>query len=737
MYTSSFAWLFCYRLYYNQQIQKGNFTHMEQESCVSNLKNILNQQNLLPDSLPILLSILDQSLPVTTAHLRSIHNISQRQILYCIHRDIDRILELFKLKLICKSKVGIFVDGDAAVKRRLRTYLQEFNEITHREKPHERQNHILALLLRNERSLSLNSLISIFRLSTNTLLKDIQRVKTFSEIQQIRICWNRKNNYHPIGTEIDIRETYISCIFSIFPTFFLAEICNQSYSNFQGDSNFLFGDGVNHLFSMNLKTYWDTLVRCSRKYKLDLSEHSLVEMSLYLDITMNANSNNNFVDKCPEILIDDKNEQDLFEKIAKDIAFSVNLSLRSPFSQNEIEWLARKVERVVSLDTTLNMAQLGNKKNELIELTVSISNDIASFAAKYLHPQMHVDEILIQGLINSIGNYLHNRNHKQLSNHHQHSEIRNLYPYIYRVSSICRNRINEYYKLPLPEELTMEICKHLIAALDRVSTSKSLVKDVVLISNDETDAILFEARLQREYPQFLIRKIIRRENLSRSDHVLLSADLILTNVKIPFLGTRATVVSPLVTEVDKRVINRSLFPAMRELVEPSQGFGKLPSLAEVLTPDNIQLIDTVHNWRAAVFESTSMLIKKDMVEPNYRNAIIDGIERYGSYMVTWPGVALLHARTSDGAKKLAVSITIINQGVNFGNALNDPVRICIALSTIDNISHLRILQELNYIFSDNQNVLKQFINTPIHKIMAMIRDNCRNFYFIGGSVKGL
>ena len=149
---------------------------MKKEVTSVQLNRILEEWDLLPESIPLFLSLLNQFLPVTTAYLGSIHNITQRQILYCVHRDLSRISENLGLKLICKRRFGIFLEGDIAVKRRAYLYLQE-QPYTHIEKPFERQQRLLAILLRGVRRQTKSSLMRCCNLSEITLLNDIKQIK--------------------------------------------------------------------------------------------------------------------------------------------------------------------------------------------------------------------------------------------------------------------------------------------------------------------------------------------------------------------------------------------------------------------------------------------------------------------------------------------------------------------------------------------------------------------------------
>ncbi|MDF2505666.1 PTS sugar transporter subunit IIA [Clostridium sp.] len=53
-----------------------------------------------------------------------------------------------------------------------------------------------------------------------------------------------------------------------------------------------------------------------------------------------------------------------------------------------------------------------------------------------------------------------------------------------------------------------------------------------------------------------------------------------------------------------------------------------------------------------------------------------------------------HARPEKGVLYIGLSIVTLKEPVIFGNKKNDPVKIVISLSAIDQTSHMKVLQEL-------------------------------------------
>ena len=144
----------------------------------------------------------------------------------------------------------------------------------------------------------------------------------------------------------------------------------------------------------------------------------------------------------------------------------------------------------------------------------------------------------------------------------------------------------------------------------------------------------------------------------------------------------------------------------------------------ILTEDTVEVNVEVSDWEEAVRTAGNLLYKNGYVEACYVDSMVDIVKAVGPYIVLLKGVALAHARPSQGAKKIGLSLITLKTPVNFGNADNDPVSLVIALSAVDNSSHLELLGELSQIFGDEEGMeelakasTKQELLDRIHKIV--------------------
>ena len=124
-------------------------------------------------------------------------------------------------------------------------------------------------------------------------------------------------------------------------------------------------------------------------------------------------------------------------------------------------------------------------------------------------------------------------------------------------------------------------------------------------------------------------------------------------------------------------------------------------LKKLLTPDVVQVIPQVKDWREAIKIACQPLIDKGCIEPRYVDAIYKSHEQIGPYYVLGPGIAMPHARPEEGVNQLSLALTIIEKGVEFGADENDPVKLLIVLAATDNDSHINAIVKLAELF-DNQ-----------------------------------
>ncbi|UDN34740.1 PTS sugar transporter subunit IIA [Proteus sp. NMG38-2] len=145
-------------------------------------------------------------------------------------------------------------------------------------------------------------------------------------------------------------------------------------------------------------------------------------------------------------------------------------------------------------------------------------------------------------------------------------------------------------------------------------------------------------------------------------------------------------------------------------------------LKTLLTPDVVQVVPSVSDWREAVKVACQPLVDKGCVEPRYIDAIYKSHEKIGPYYVLGPGIAMPHARPEDGVNQLSLALTIVEQGVEFGADENDPVKLLIVLAATDNDSHINAIMKLVELFDNDKDIQTLFNAKSKADVLAVINN---------------
>jgi len=129
-------------------------------------------------------------------------------------------------------------------------------------------------------------------------------------------------------------------------------------------------------------------------------------------------------------------------------------------------------------------------------------------------------------------------------------------------------------------------------------------------------------------------------------------------------------------------------------------------LSDYLGTDNVEINVEVDSWQQAVEEAGKLLLKKDLIEPDYIEAMQQMVEENGAYIVISPGLALPHARPEDGVVEKGLSCITLKEPVKFGHPQNDPVQVVIGFCAVDDSSHVEMMSGLANFLTDKKEALK-------------------------------
>ena len=118
----------------------------------------------------------------------------------------------------------------------------------------------------------------------------------------------------------------------------------------------------------------------------------------------------------------------------------------------------------------------------------------------------------------------------------------------------------------------------------------------------------------------------------------------------------------------------------------------------------IQIIDSVSDWKEALYLACRPLIADQSINPEYLEAIYKATEKLGPYYVLSPRIAMPHARPDEGVNRNALALLVIKSGVAFGSEENDPVNIVLLLAAHDSNQHIEMIMSISEFFCNDDDV---------------------------------
>ena len=141
-------------------------------------------------------------------------------------------------------------------------------------------------------------------------------------------------------------------------------------------------------------------------------------------------------------------------------------------------------------------------------------------------------------------------------------------------------------------------------------------------------------------------------------------------------------------------------------------------MLEKILDGNIQIIDSVIDWKESIKIAGKSLLEKNIITGNYIKAMIESIEKLGFYVILRDNLAMPHARPEEGAISTGVSLLKLNNPVYYGDS---KVQLVFVLATKDANSHLETLMQLMELFQDDESIEKLINSKDYNEILEVIK----------------
>ncbi len=144
-------------------------------------------------------------------------------------------------------------------------------------------------------------------------------------------------------------------------------------------------------------------------------------------------------------------------------------------------------------------------------------------------------------------------------------------------------------------------------------------------------------------------------------------------------------------------------------------------LEDIIKESYIQFDVEAKDFEEAIRISMTPLLEDEAVDETYVEEIIRIYKTTGPYIVLTKHIALPHAPSSSGAKKVALGFTRLKHSVISGNESNDPVCLLFGLSAPDSDSHLEILAQLVQVLSDEEAIKELYLAKTPKQVINILK----------------
>lgn len=577
---------------------------------------------------------------------------------------------------------------------------------------------IYLMLFTGEEVHSIYCFEDLLKISRNTALSDIKKIKEKIKTFQLEIVYERSKGYFIQGDEQKIRAVALNYIFQLFKDIDIKTL-------------------VFDLFNLEteIKLLKDKLLYSSRKYDISLMIGQVGEVSCFIYLLAFRNKNYD------ESL---SNELVVFLEVNQQMTQFCELSLEGfDFSDEDKKYISYLLAGISQRSYLEDDTRCKKIFNDFLLMFQSVSanqiiNDQQLNRRLYEHfvPMLYREKYFL---------FLDN-------------PIIEKYMDKYRELFLLVKKALHFLTPYIGHEISDTEVGLIVVNIESLLANKrkplySIPKALIICPNGTSSSIILKEELKKIFPTIqFIRTTSVSDFLSQTNK---NYDLIFSTVPIE-TEEKIYIVPPLLSDEEQLYIKRRVekdfdlpvmtFPEEQELkkilekkcrlsdqdleeiaadlfklMTDNRSRGESPMLSELMTKEMIQFSDEKLSWQEAIIKCAEPMVNKQYVEPSYVTAMIEKVKEFGAFINIGPNFALPHARPEDGVNETSMSLLKLSEPTYLLDDEKHPVKMFISLASIDNEQHLKALATLTRILSDSEQFTKLMNAENSDEIITIIK----------------
>lgn len=449
-------------------------------------------------------------------------------------KSVENLLAENDLKLIKKTGIGIYIEGDEKNKLKMISNIKSYKQVNLQYSSRDRQLYILNQLLANNKKTTTSSLQNELYISRPCVYKDLEKVKEWFMEKDIDLVFDKEKGFVLHAGEKRIRKAILD-LFLISEDYdelvdMLERKNNSDDVNFASINYFSYSQKEDILWidyekvkkiifgleeKLNVKFIGTDLSRLTIKYSLAITrmlDGKFVDMK---DSTLKELQELNEYEKMFEVAKEIEEEFNI-EVPEEEIGYLFGITIVSKTHLEDIDWNIDEKTLVINKIVT----------QEIVELTKESYNisDERNFLNGLIHHLKSVTNKIKYGL--DFDNTLVD-------------EIRKNYPGPFEIALKSKSIFEEYYSYEIPLEEVGYIALHIAAAIER---SKKPLSTYVIYHSSYSEIKLMIEILKNNFNQLTIEKVIP---ISMIDDINQNeVDLVITTQKLEEELDSNTVILP-------------------------------------------------------------------------------------------------------------------------------------------------------------------------------------------------
>lgn len=147
---------------------------------------------------------------------------------------------------------------------------------------------------------------------------------------------------------------------------------------------------------------------------------------------------------------------------------------------------------------------------------------------------------------------------------------------------------------------------------------------------------------------------------------------------------------------------------------------KIMGLHDFLSENRITIVDEVADYKEALQRAGQPLLTEGAVTEEYIQAVIDSHDFEDPYTILGQEVAIPHALPSEGVNKIGISLLIVRQGFRYSQ--NHSLKIVFMIAPIDKKQHNQAIIDILTIAESPEMIEKLTNATEKHAILTLLKE---------------